>query len=189
MWMQKRRLPFCGIRRKIPVYRWKTACILRWPFQKKKYPLNFMFFRRAATACRSAQKRWEPGMLIMGAGWNGASAGSLRCFFNIRNPAGSVLWRRSGGSPYHQLYRYGNILDRRRGGTHGSKKDPADFFSDSLKILFDGSDVVFFCDVGIVEAANAQILRNPDVHPPAGEDSQLSYPVIFCQKGGNAVGI
>ena len=63
----------------------------------------------------------------------------------------------------------------------GGKQNPSDFASDSGKILMDGGYAEASADICIVEAAEAEILRDAKTDCAAGEENQLGDAVNFRQ--------
>ena len=69
----------------------------------------------------------------------------------------------------------------------GGKQNPSDFAPDSGKILMDGGNAEASADICIVEAAEAEILRNAKTDCAAGEENQLGDAVVFGNDGGDDV--
>ena len=53
----------------------------------------------------------------------------------------------------------------------------------------DGGNAEASADICIVEAAEAEILRNAKTDRAAGEENQLGDPVVFGNDGGDAVAV
>ena len=78
-------------------------------------------------------------------------------------------------------YRKNDFFRLGGGIFEGGKQNPSDFASDSGKILMDGGYAEASADICIVEAAEAEILRDAKTDCAAGEENQLGDAVIFRQ--------
>lgn len=86
-------------------------------------------------------------------------------------------------------YRKNDFFRLGGGIFEGGKQNPSDFASDSGKILMDGGYAEASADICIVEAAEAEILRDAKTDCAAGEENQLGDAVIFGNDGGDAVAV
>lgn len=86
-------------------------------------------------------------------------------------------------------YRKNDFFRLGGGIFEGGKQNPSDFASDSGKILMDGGYAEASADICIVEAAEAEILRNAKTDRAAGEENQLGDAVVFGDDGGDAVAV
>ncbi len=86
-------------------------------------------------------------------------------------------------------YRKNDFFRLGGGIFEGGKQNPSDFASDSGKILMDGGYAEASADICIVEAAEAEILRNAKTDRAAGEENQLGDTVVFGDDGGDAVAV
>ena len=86
-------------------------------------------------------------------------------------------------------YRKNDFFRLGGGIFEGGKQNPSDFASDSGKILMNGGNAEASADICIVEAAEAEILRNAKTDRAAGEENQLGDTVVFGDDGGDAVAV